>query len=288
MKLTRKLLSILAVLAILVIMASPVLAFLYSAPFTVSNNSTTTAYTMLPVTVSVNNTFLAANGFITTSGNDTRVETVGGLIRPHMVADNKTLTAVAAPISSQTNLRYTTGNAALASMDIITGYGGYVTVADNATMELGASFAIESDLYVNTALSGNILNKPYAYKLDTDGAGSVNSTIYAVTAGATINLLPDGVGDYTNLTPTGAVNNWDTQNDPVGAPDDFATFVENANPGVLEKDAYTLQDPTFLGLSQQINSVTGRGERSATFLEIGWGGIIRDAHYSGRDFSGVG
>ena len=87
------LLSFFVVVVLGLCVALPVLAYTYRASLSVSNNSTTTGYTMLPVWVTSKNTWMAANGFMNSTANDTRVQTLGGLNKPHMVADNKTLTA---------------------------------------------------------------------------------------------------------------------------------------------------------------------------------------------------
>ncbi len=78
------------------------------------------------------------------------------------------------------------------------------------------------------------------------------SIVYA--APGTLQLLPDGVGDYTNIASVepAATAHWDAVNDPVGAPDDITTYVYTTS-ATQEKDAYTLQDTTQTG---PINSVT--------------------------------
>ncbi len=113
---------LLAALALLVA-ALPVLAS-YSVPITVANTSAT-AYTMLPVIVTSNNTFLAANGYMASTANDTRI-TSGGSTLAHMIADNYTLFAAGFPANSATTVTLTTNNTGQA-MSIVTGYGGYFT-----------------------------------------------------------------------------------------------------------------------------------------------------------------
>jgi len=131
-------------------MVAPVFAYVYSATYTVTENAST-SYDMLGVWENSNNTWMAANGFMEADALDTRIETLSGLEKPHMVTDNRTFTAIPVPADSQTNLYFTTGSSDLSSFYIIPGYGGYFTVADNATIEPSDNFSIElNDAWINT------------------------------------------------------------------------------------------------------------------------------------------
>ena len=102
----------------------PVLAaVVYRAAYTIVE-ADGNAYDMLAVLEAADNEWMADNGFIQPDALDTRIETLGGLNKPHMVAENKTLTAVPVPANSQTNLYFTTANSVLSSLDIITGNDG--------------------------------------------------------------------------------------------------------------------------------------------------------------------
>jgi len=86
----------------IILVAVPVLALVpYSAPYTVTENAST-SYDMVGVVGLSNNQWMADNGFMNSSANDTRIETLGGLEKPHMVSDNRTLTAIPVPANSQT------------------------------------------------------------------------------------------------------------------------------------------------------------------------------------------
>ncbi len=168
---------LLAFIAILVVV-TPILAAAYSAPYTITESSST-AYTMLPVSVNVDNQWLADNGFMTATALDTRIETLGGLERPHMVASDRTLTSVAVPADSQTNLYFTTGNSDLTATDIIEGYGGYLTIPDAAGLEIGDDFEIEIDGYVDTTggADKNLVYKEDAFSTYVSAAGEITSAI---------------------------------------------------------------------------------------------------------------
>ena len=170
------LLSLVAVLLI----SMPVLAAVaYRASYTIVESGGT-AYDMLAVSELVNNQWLADNGFMESDALDTRIETLGGAVKPHMVATNKTLTAVAVPASSQTNLYFTTANSDLA-MNVITGYSGYITTLDSENLELGDSFEVEVSGYIFTTLDDyvdrNLVWKEDAFKLYISAEGSIKAEI---------------------------------------------------------------------------------------------------------------
>ena len=180
--------SILLALVAMALVAVPVLAIVYRATYTVTSNSTT-SYDMLGVMQASNNDWMADNGFMASSANDTRIETLGGLIKPHMVVDNMTLTAIPVPASSQTNLYFTTGNTPLDNFYIIPGYDGYVSVVDEASIELGDNFTIEQRGWVDTSYS---VNKTLVYK---EGA-------FQTYISATENITSEILGTSENITYT--------------------------------------------------------------------------------------
>ena len=65
------------------------------------------------------------NGFITSTGLDTRVESGGNAI-PHMLTTDKVYYANAIGADSTSNFYYSLGNSALTDFDVITGYGGSI------------------------------------------------------------------------------------------------------------------------------------------------------------------
>ena len=151
----RGLAALTLVVSCVLLLTTPVFAYLYRAPFTVTESDGNT-HTALTVNHTMNTTWFIDNGFITTAtALDTRIETLGGVAQPHMVAEDRVLTFLTSlDASSQTNWYLTTGNTALSSFPIIVGEGGYITTADHANLELGNNFSIEFDGYV-TASGGS-------------------------------------------------------------------------------------------------------------------------------------
>lgn len=192
-----------ALLALLVVIAiaSPVLAYAYRASYVIEETGGN-AYPMLAILESAGNTWMAANDFMEPDALDTRVETLGGVAQPHMVADDKTLTAVSVPANSQTNLYFTTGSADLPSgaMDIITGYDGFVTRGDLPALEPGADFILEQKGWVDVSAATVPGSKLLTYKesalnVVNGAAGSITSGIVSSETFALTHVANGAYGD---------------------------------------------------------------------------------------------
>lgn len=170
-------LSLLSFIAILLV-ATPVFAYLYRAPLTIVE-SNGTAYSMLPWMVRANNQWMADNGFMEADALDTRVQTLGGLNKPHMVTGVRTLSAVPVLANSQTNLYFVTGESDLSGLDVIIGYDGYVTIPDDASIELGNNFEVEWKGWIDTSSGSdkNLVYKEYALKTRISAGGSISSVV---------------------------------------------------------------------------------------------------------------
>ena len=169
----------LLLLAILLV-GTPVLAAAYSASLTVTETNGT-PYDMLPVIADAPVTWMVNNDYMDADGLDTRVQTTATAPKPHLVTDNKILTAIPVPANSQTNLVLSTDNTPLPSMDIITGYGGYITILDDDTLELTNDFESELDGWIDTDAGAgkNLVYKQGGFRTYIDGATNITSVIYA-------------------------------------------------------------------------------------------------------------
>ncbi len=228
--------SLLSLLAIL-LLATPVLAYLYRAPLTIVESSSN-AYSMLPVIVTVNNQWMADNGFMEADALDTRVQTLGGLNKPHMVSDNRTATAVAVPANSQTNLYFVTGETDLLAMDIIVGYGGYVTIADAVALEVSDNCTIEFSGYIDTSAGAdkNLIIKANSFRTYISSTDNITSFLPDPLTPEI--LRPTGAGDLTELTPSAGAN-WDNVEET--PTDEDGTYVgQLAQEVAYEYDLYTM------------------------------------------------
>ena len=166
--------ALLACIAAIVV-AVPVLAYTYYIPITAYNGSAFN-YGMLPFLADVDNDTLISNGYTTTLG--TRVSLAGANL-PHMIADDKTLFAMPAGTLASYNANQLLGETALTSLKIIPGYGGYVTVADDAALEPTNNFEIEIDGYFDVSTVASILSKTSALTIGVSAAGEITSNITA-------------------------------------------------------------------------------------------------------------
>ena len=157
-----------------------------TAVVTVTESAGTT-YANLPITMTVNNSYMATNGFMQSNGLDAAVVGTGGIALPTMIDSTQTLFVAPVTKSTQNGFNFTTGNTPVTSMPIIVGNGGYVTTADNAALEPGNNFSIVANGYLNTTAgaSENIVSKTGALQVYVDP--STSGTIDAVnSAGITI------------------------------------------------------------------------------------------------------
>ena len=243
-----------------------VLAYLYRSPIAVTENASS-SYSMLPILWDSNNQWMVDNGFIP-SVLGTRVQTLGGLNKPWMVADNKTLTAIPVPANSQTNLYFVTGESEASAMDIILGNGGYVTTSDSPSLELGDNFTLVWDSYIDTTngTDKHLIQKAAALAvyINPTISGNLSAVIFGTTVDASANMLVDGTGDYTNLSLSGAATNWQA----VLTNDGNTSYVYVSGTNVpLAKDAYTLQQSSPPSPSVPVSvSVTWYGISSTTNL----------------------
>ncbi len=206
-----------------------------------------TSYAMFPARVPLNTTALVAGNYIDANGRDTLV--VGA---PHMLANDKLLFACALPALSSQSLAFTTDNTPLADMAIIPGYGGVITNAD-AALEPGQDFTFSMHGYIDTLLAGlerKILYKRGAFVTYISAPGTILSGIITGETTTTVNLVPDGAGDYTNIAnAVPAVAHYINVADAVDA------TVVHTQSVPEQKDAYTLQNST-IPAGRTINSVT--------------------------------
>lgn len=190
--------AVLLPILLVCLIATPVFAYVYYAAFTITE-SNGTVYTMLPVSANCDNEWMADNGFMNSTANDTQVQTLGGVQRPRMVCDNKTFTAVAVDAYGQVNLYYTTGDTPQETMEIIAGYDGYFTVSDNANIEISDNGSVTANVYLDTSTTANCVSKLDAYRIYTDASGNVTALFYSWL---TPSSYVDPAGAWTNEANT--------------------------------------------------------------------------------------
>ncbi len=233
---------VLAVLAFVLVTSTVLAAWAYLFPITIVDTSNTTR-SYYPVMLGFNGQTLVDAAKISSNGTDTNMQIGSSSIKYMMSTTNVTAVIPSLPSGGVVTTNLYTGYTPLQpGFPIITGSGGYVTTADNSTIELGDNFTIELSGWVDTSAVGtNLTSKQNAFRTYIGGSGNITSSIL----GQTVYLLPNGTGNYTGINSQfpNVTFHWDKVDDPVGAPDDGATYVYNSV-AVQQKDAYALPDIT--------------------------------------------
>lgn len=184
-------------------------AYNYSISIRVYNNSATSYSNGLPVLVTLNNSQLAALGYVGADGLDTDV-VEGATGREFMVQSS--YLGVFFPNFSGGQARtveYYLGNTPeQTTLPVITGVGGNVTKSDDPDMELGSDFEIEFKGYIDTstACNGTLVYKEDAFMLYVQASEAIRAAVlgaggvetYAVTATGvtsgvrTVDVVADG------------------------------------------------------------------------------------------------
>jgi hypothetical protein len=189
----------------------PIIVLAYSFYYDISITETLgNSYTYIPLRGAIDNLGLVTDGKITATGLNTRVYTSGGVALPHMLADNKLLFATNVTALSSQTVRYAMGESSLSAFDIITGYGGYVTKTDNATIELGGNFTLEQSGYVDLSTIGaNFTAKDGAIQIYTSGSSNITAQLTGLSTNVTANGVTEGehILKVAGIRSSGA-NNW--------------------------------------------------------------------------------
>lgn len=149
----------------------------YTANISV-NNASSSSYTYLAVKLSQNNSGLISNSYTSTSTMlDVNISDNGTNIE-FMPTDSYTF-MVLPTIASGTirSLLWSSGNTALTDFPIVVGYNGYVTIPQNASLELGSAFQIDWAGYIDATAGSNkdIVYKAEAFRLYLSSAGNLRA-----------------------------------------------------------------------------------------------------------------
>jgi predicted small secreted protein len=168
----------------------------YSATITVTNSGGT-SYAMTGANVTANIDYLADNGMIEADGLDTRVLRSTTEI-PHLLVTDRLMFATPINASSSLTLSFTTGNSDLDSMYIIVGNGGFITVSDNETLELGGAFQILiANCYLNTTAGAGkyIIYKDSALEFSVSST-TTGTITFSINGGASVTATAIPSGEY--------------------------------------------------------------------------------------------
>jgi len=185
MRLCKKILktTLLVLIAVMLTSGTVLAAYSYYATIQVQETGGN-SYDYLPVIADIDNDYLADNGYMSLTGLDTRVLS-GSTELEHMVADDKVLfVAPSIGADSTSNYRYTLGNSLLSNFPIIVGHDGYITMNDDADLELGSDFEIEWDGYIDTDAGAdkNLVEKEDAFRVYVSDNEEITAAIYNVAS----------------------------------------------------------------------------------------------------------
>ena len=217
-----KKLSAILLFVIMALLAGPVIAATsYYANVYVTESGSTT-YEMLPVIVPMNITTLVNKYYITSSGLDTRLKR-GGVDQPHMLTNDRLLFSIPLPESATRVPAFSTSNTPLDYFTFMAGWGGYITIPDEPTMEPGNDFKLAIDGYIHTAAGDNkrIIYKDQAVDLSVTAENEVTGTVYT---SAPVSETSYVTGDDVNTNINGTVA--EAQTFTVGGSDITLTAVE--------------------------------------------------------------
>lgn len=172
----RKLLAAAAAAAISLLIITPVMAAYYVEIDVTESNGTD--YDQLAMNGTLDVDYLADHEFIDPDGLDTRLRNSAGGAVPFMLHDDYIYFSSSLEGDKVTTFTLTTGNTPLSNFDVIPGHGGYVTISDHANLELGDTFELVIDGYVDTGTSGDLLTKTCAIDITSDGAGNVDVQVW--------------------------------------------------------------------------------------------------------------
>jgi hypothetical protein len=243
----------LALVAMLLFNCVALAAWEFMFPTTITDTSSASR-SYYPVMLGFGGQVLVDSSKISANGTNTNMQVGGADIKYMMSTTNITAVIPYLPASGMVTANLYTGYSPPQNgFPIVTGSGGYVTVADNSSMEPSPNFTMSMSGYVNTdsGATKNLVNKANAFKTYISGSGNITSIIY----NATRIYYPGGTGNYTNIAGQnpGAGDHWDKVDDSAATPDDDATYVTTGNT-VQEKDAYTLTGA--IASAANITSVT--------------------------------
>lgn len=164
------------------ILVIAVFATVFSATITITNTSATN-YTYLPLSLPVNNDNLATQGYISSAGTDVQLYRSSTLLK-RMLVDDRTLFVLPTLSAYGTASVDCTTNNTVEDFDIISGYGGYVTVIDDIDLEWGNSGNITVSGYFNPTSTGDIYSKGTAVRCYGNGDGTLTLNAIATLHGA--------------------------------------------------------------------------------------------------------
>jgi hypothetical protein len=301
----KKLLAVLVTILVAIFSTISVFAANFSFDLTVNNGSGTT-YTQYPMVASVDNTQLIADGYLEADGSDARILD-GNAVLWRMLTTDKVWWVGDVAGNSIKRFQYTTGEFIGASYDsIIPGHDGYVTISDNACVELGVGGASQLwAIYLNSVNlvslgNGIIFSKPGAVVIQMSGGNLVATVTDATAATYTCTVTPlistdcnisleyfGGTDELRLIWTDGTNTETDITNAPALDVDDTGDDITVFSNIVTAISAITIDGD--VGFDNAVSYSSGYAPISGTTLpDNGTGGYNHDAEITfGTGLTGV-
>lgn len=169
-------------------------------------------YENLAMNYSLDVNYLVTHGYITATGLDTRVTDMDYAILPHMLAADRLLWVGDVAANDETRFIFWTGQSAMASMAIIAGHGGYVTINDTAALEPDDAYAFAIVAYFDTVAGDNktVIRKNGACVMNVTGNDTITFWVIGGNHTTATNLTS---GYYSIIVICDSINMWMTVDD---------------------------------------------------------------------------
>ena len=241
--LKQKILVVLAVFSLLILpLATTALAdsWKYRTSIAVQDTSGSDR-AGVPVIINIPGQNLVDAGYVNSNATDTRIKE-GTAEHDYLITNQKTVLFIPSLAANQIraynlHMGY---SPTISQFGIIAGTGGYVTVSDDAALELGVNFEVEQSGWIDTTSGSNknLVYKEDAFRTYVSADNEITSAI-AGGVSSSVTLRPNAAGDATELIPSGAPTNWECVDDV--EPDDDTTYVSAQGVGPAT-DYYNLED----------------------------------------------
>ncbi len=216
---------------ITVLAAIPVLAAYYA--YIDVTESLGSSYTNLAMDVSLNCSYLAANGYITANGTDTRVTNSNYNVLPHMLAEDRLLWVGNLSASSSSRFILYTGQPLIENFPVIAGYEGYVTIPDDDALEPGNVYAFGVVCYLES--DSLVIYKDGAVSLEVAGG----DLVFSVDGGYSLTASGVSLGDVTIMVYCDGAEMWMTIDDVEADRTSASSIIDTGDDWVLfEKVPY--------------------------------------------------
>ncbi len=203
MKLRKKLTSVVLAVTMVAVLALPVIAQTWLTYYpTIVIDSSGVDRTAVSVITGIEGQALVDGGVLSSTGLDSRMRLAGTDI-PYMMSTTQIPTYLATlPALGQSQVDLYTGYSVdQTDFDILSGEDGYITIDDDATLELAADFELEQSGYVDTDAGSdkNLVFKEDAFRTYISAEDSITSGIVGFGDFPSIAAI-NGGNDVVNQT----------------------------------------------------------------------------------------